>query len=250
MNLKETLDWYVKEGYLVAIHNGNLTLYDYTNQCALKGNWNYHTRMARGLVLNDKSDIISKPLPKFFNLNEGEAHYLQNLPQEPAEVADKLDGSLVIIFKDVVNDRWMATTRRSWNNHQTKAAYRWLEKNRESLHADYTYCFELIAPWNKIVVDYDSERFVLIGMTDLYGNDLSYAEIHKYADQNGLEAVSYVVQSIDSIDPNYISENSEGYVARWSNGLRVKIKGTWYLEKHEEMSRREARDRAALWIVS
>lgn len=235
MNLTETYEWYVKEGYVVAIQNGPLTLYDYTNQCALKGNWNYHTRLARGLVLDDKSNIVSRPFPKFFNLDEHEGVYFQNLPKELPEVAEKWDGSLVIVFQHPKSKKWVSTTRRSWNNAQTQYANKWLETNSEKLVSGYTYCFELIAPWNHIVVKYPKEQLMLIGMIDQYGNDLSYQDMTTYAVDHKLDATPFRVRRIDAIDPHEIPENMEGYVARFSNGLRVKIKGSWYLEKHRDV---------------
>lgn len=239
MNLKDTLDWYVKEGYLVAVPNGPLTLYDYTTQCALKGNWNYHTRLARGAVLDGNGNIVSRPFPKFFSLYEREETYLQNLPKENAEIADKLDGSLVIIFQHPMTGKWTATTRRSWNNIQTEFAYRWLEKNGEKLLPGYTYCFEAIGMWNPIVVKYSKDRLVLTGMTDKYGNDSSYAELGLFAKEQNLDVVTFRTGRIDTIDPEDIPEEFEGYVARFSNGTRVKIKGEWYLRAHEQFSRKE-----------
>ena len=234
MNLKETLDWYVKEGYLVAVPNGPLTLYDYTNQCALKGNWNYHTRLARGAVLDESGTIISRPFAKFFNLDEREEVYFKNLPKELPEVAEKLDGSLVIVFQHPKTGRWTATTRRSWNNVQTRATAKWLEANSNRLVAGYTYNFELVAPWNKVVVSYTKERLVLTGMVDAYGIDSSYAEVEAFGKEHNLETVPFKIRRIDLIDPDDIDENQEGFVARYSNGVRVKIKGNWYLEKHKK----------------
>lgn len=231
MNLKETLDWYVKEGYTVAIpDNKGLTLYDYTTQCVFKGNWNYHTRLARGVVLDSSGKIASRPFPKFFNLYEREETYLQNLPKEDPELAEKLDGSLVIIFKHPVTDQWCATTRRSWNNMQTRFAYTWLESNKHKLQPGYTYCFEAIGPWNKIVVDYPEAKLVLTCRTDDYGNDCSYAELRNFADEADLESVNYQIGSLKTLNTDDFPSNFEGYVARFSNGLRIKLKGKWYIE--------------------
>lgn len=240
MKLKDIYAWYAKEGYVVAVPNGNLTLYDYTTQCELKGNWNYHTRSARGLVLDDQSNVLARPFPKFFNFNEREEVYEQNLPQnEIPEIAEKLDGSLVIIFQanrvsqPSDSPKWVAVTRRSWNNQQSKWANNWLIENQIRLKPFYTYCFELIAPWNQVVVKYPTERLVLTGMIDQYGNDLSYQEIAAFADAQKLDVVSFFRQEISLIDVEDISHDLEGYVARFSTGLRVKIKAPWYLAAQE-----------------
>lgn len=240
MNLKETLDWYVKEGYLVAVPDGCLTLYDYTNQCALKGNWNYHTRLARGAVLDETGKIVSQPFPKFFNLYEREETYLQNLPKEEPEIAEKLDGSLVIVFRHPLTGRWCATTRRSWRNVQTQFAYKWLEVNGEKLQDGFTYCFEAIGSWNKIVVEYAEDKMILTGRIDQYGNDSSYADLQSFAEETGLESVNFRVGRLDALEPEEFRANFEGYVARYSNGVRVKLKGEWYLEQHALMAKQTA----------
>ena len=239
MNIKETYDWYAKAGYLKAlpfrVEGQELTLYNYTTQCVFKGNWNYHTLSARGLVLDECGDFLARPFKKFFGLNEREHTYLKNLPDETPEIAIKHDGSLVIVFQ-LPSGTWTAVTRGSWDNKQIQCAKEWLHEYDWCLQKGYTYCFELVAPWNQIVIPYKDTKMILLGRVDPYGQESTYEEAHKYALDQYLEPVTYWHQRVDEIDLDNISYKIEGYVARYSNGLRVKLKATHYFERHKEMT--------------
>lgn len=238
MNLKEQLDSYVQEGLLDAIPNGPLTIYNYRMECQFSKSWNPQTLAARGLVLDQDGKIIALPMKKFFNLGEMEHTKLENLPKETPELSEKYDGSMIIIFFDPYSNKWRAITRGCWDNVQTQFAYKWLESNTDKLFTDNTYIFELVAPWNRIVCHYSEEKMILIGIIHTEsGEDFSYQRVRSYAKSVGLEAVSVKVKPIDSIDqanPNITNE--EGFVARFSNGLRVKIKYEAYKQLHKVMT--------------
>lgn len=238
MNLKDTYNWYVGAGYLKCIQRGGLTLYNYTTQTVMKGNWNYHTRCARGLVLDEEGNYIARPFQKFFGLYEVSETYLQNLPQEEAEIAIKYDGSLIVIFQntELPNNGWDAVTRGCWDNDQTRFARRWLRENGSKLEPGYTYCFELTAPWNQIVIPYAEETMTLLGRVDPYGLESTYQEAREYALDNQLEPVTFFVGQVGDVDLAEIPSDIEGYVARFANGQRVKLKATLYEELHKQLT--------------
>ena len=239
MNLKETFDWYVKAGYLKAIPRDNLTLYNYTTQTVMKGNWNYHTRCARGLILDEKGNCVARPFQKFFGLFEREETYLQNLPKEYAEIATKYDGSLIIVFQNpnLPDNAWDAATRGSWDNEQIRSTRRWLKTHSEKLEPGYTYCFELIAPWNRVVIPYDKEEMIYLGRVDEHGNESSYTEAREYAIEVGLTPVEFTIGHIEEIEKELVNlpYEFEGFVARFPCGLRVKMKAPHYEERHKEI---------------
>lgn len=236
MGVKQIYDWYVEAGYLKALRKGGLTLYNYTTQTVCKGNWNYHTRSARGLILDEPGNYIARPFSKFFTLNDREATYLQNLPQEPAEVAVKHDGSLVIVFFNPETKAWSAVTRGCWDNEQTRYTKKWLLDNGRKLVPGYTYCFELTAPWNQVVIPYQETKMTLLGRVDRWGYESSYQETKDYAEAHGLTPVEFEIKELSSIDITQIPYDQEGYVARFPNGLRIKIKAEHYEERHKEMT--------------
>jgi RNA ligase len=235
MSVKEAYDYYAKEGYLNAHVNGGLTLYNYTDKCVFQNNWNFHTKSARGLVLDQDGNVIAKSFDKFWNLNERPETMLSALPQETPELSDKYDGSMVSIFENPETKKWQAVTRGCWDNIQTQFANQWLGNgNSARLEPSHTYIFELVAPWNRIVVAYSKEDMILIGRTHTKGGfDFSYKDVRDYALASGLTPVYFESRPLNSLnmeDPSVV--NREGFVARFSNGLRIKIKYAQYILLH------------------
>jgi putative RNA ligase len=221
-------------GLIAARPNGRLTIFDYTNQCMFDRAWDEFTMQARGLVLDDHGKIIARPWRKFFNVNERPETRMEALPAETPELSDKVDGSMIIVFRDEETG-WRAITRGCWENPQTKYANAWLSHNFKTLHPDNTYMFELIAPWNRLVIPYAKEEMILLGIVKTAsGEDASYAQVSDYAKNYGFKAVGFETRPISEIaleDPKV--RDREGYVARYSNGLRVKLKYKQYMLLHK-----------------
>lgn len=230
--MKQRLDEMVKEGWITATRQGDLTIYNYSNKTVFEREWNEYTMAARGLVLHECGAIVGRPWPKFFNLGE---RLNDKLPAETPELAKKYDGSLLIVFFDHFQERWKAVTRGCWDNVQTQYAFKWLEAHSGKLEAFYTYLFELVAPWNRIVVHYPKDDMILLGMVDTEsGKDYSYAETRNHAIKKGLSPVEFETKPIESLnleDPAI--KNEEGFVARFSNGFRVKLKYRQYILLHK-----------------
>lgn len=228
--MKEQLDKLVSEGWVNAAKSGDLTIYNYSNRAVFEREWNEFTMAARGLVLRDSGEVVARPWPKFFNLGERPD---DKLPAETPELSKKYDGSLLIVFFDDV--RWRAVTRGCWENVQTQYAVKWLEEHSAKLQKHLTYLFELVAPWNRIVVHYPKDDMILLGMVDTEtGLDFSYAETRAYAVVNNLTPVEFDTRPIESLnleDPAI--KNEEGFVARFSNGFRVKLKYRQYILLHK-----------------
>lgn len=232
--LLEELRNRVALGLIAARKNGRLTIYDYTNQCMFDRAWDEFTMQARGLVLDDQGKVIARPFKKFFNVNERPETKFAALPAETPELSDKMDGSMIIVFHDEETG-WRAITRGCWDNPQTKYANAWLAKNFGRMHRHNTYMFELIAPWNRLVIPYAKEEMILLGIvrTDT-GEDASYAQVEQYAKDYGFKSVGFETRPISEIsleDPRV--RDREGYVARFSNGLRVKLKYQQYMILHK-----------------
>lgn len=89
---------------------------------------------------------------------------------------------------------------------------------------------------NRIVVDYgDYEGLILLGSVDTKsGEEVSFEELKKLKGFN-------IVKKYDGISDyttlkNLIGNNAEGYVVRFSNGDKVKIKGEEYIRLHKIMT--------------
>jgi len=91
------LNDYIDRGLVIKQDHPSLPLsiYNYSRECQYGGQWDDITLNCRGLVLDNEGNVIAKPFPKFFNMEE-----LSNadIPNEPFEVYEKMDGSLGIFF--------------------------------------------------------------------------------------------------------------------------------------------------------
>ena len=105
----------------------------------------------------------------------------------------------------------------------------------------YTYLFEIIYPENRIVVDYGKdERLVLLGVIDKKGEEFPYNEIKG----EGWDVVmKYKTWGEDwETLKKEISKDNEGYVIRFSGGMRMKIKGDEYVRLHRILTNFSTKD--------
>ena len=199
-----------------------LKLLNYTHRAQFKKNWCGELMIARGLVVREDGMIVARPLPKFFNDYELKGPK----PTGPFEVYEKLDGSCIIM--GFFEGKPFFCTRGSFVSDQSiKAEEIYYSKygNLELDHA-YTYCFEIIYPKNKIVVDYGQ-------ITDLF----LFAKIHT---ATGIEApitntgfkcvqkldLSQSIEKLKQID----EANKEGFVVKFTeDNFRMKIKFPSYI---------------------
>lgn len=205
----------------------DLYIYNYTAKAQYDRVWNEITLSCRGLILDGNDHIVARPFAKFFNLGEIPAMQLPNLP---FEVFDKLDGSLGILYW--MNETPFIASRGSFSSEQSDRANQMLhEKYSNSfslLDKNKTYVFEIIYPENRIVVDYGSEeKLVLLAIVDT----LSGVEFP-------LENIGFpIVEKYDGIQDLDLlkalnNDNKEGFIIKFSNDFRVKIKFEEYLRLH------------------
>ena len=234
----ELLNEYYEKGLLhKQVHPTlDLTIWNYSEKVQYEGLWDDITLMCRGLVTNSEGNIIAKPFKKFFNLEEG-----KHTPTSDFDVYMKLDGSLGILFN--YKGEWILATRGSFISEQAVKGMSMLKKYYyEQLHRDYTYLFEIIYEDNRIVVQYPYEDLVLLGMINT--KTVDEVDIHngEIRFRNMISNVGFrVVKKYDGIEDystlkSMISDDEEGFVVRFSNGDRMKVKGEEYLRLHKIMT--------------
>lgn len=226
--LKETLDKYSEDGWIISKRHPvfPITIYNYSIKTEYDGHWDDVTLQARGLVLDDSGEVVARPFRKFFNLSQG-----RFVPTNDFEVYEKYDGSLGIVFHHA--NKWHIATRGSFTSEQSVLGKSFLDQyDLDVLDIDKTYLFEIVGRKNRIVVDYgDFEDLVLLTAFDKKSGE----EIHR----KELENIGFkLCEKHDGINDyktlsETIGQNREGYVVRFSNGHRVKIKGTEYLRLHK-----------------
>jgi RNA ligase len=207
-----------------------LTIWNYTEKVQYEGLWDEVTLMCRGLVTDSEGTIIARPFRKFFNMEEG-----KHAPTSEFEVYEKMDGSLGIFFyyegNPVFATRGSFTSDQAIKGREILNKYNW----QYGTYEGYTYLFEIIYPENRVVVNYNGlEELIVLGVIETStGKECKYSE---------MENEGFVlVKKYDGIK-NYstlkslISNDAEGFVVRFSNGDRMKIKGEEYLRLHKIMT--------------
>lgn len=230
---KEKLDKMVEEGWIISqVHPSlDLTIYNYSQKTQYEKMWNEETLSCRGLVLDSSGNIVARPFKKFFNLSEVE----DKIPDLPFEAFEKMDGSLGIFFWYKENP--VFASRGSFTSFQSQIGWEMIkELNYTELKEGITYLFEIIDPRNRIVVDYGlDERLVLLGAIETeLGKEIPYSDLKIQFEDSGFELVKKWTNKKSISDLTKENDPSrEGYVLRFSNGFRIKVKFEEYCRLHK-----------------
>ena len=141
---------------------------------------------------------------------------------------------------------WILATRGSFTSPQAIKGKEILDRHDISaLRKDNTYLFEIIYPENRIVVDYgDEEKLVVIGgIHTETGEEIPDSSLFWMQDA-GFEVVTTYKTWGEGYDllKEEISKDREGYVIRFKNGFRMKIKGEEYKRLHKILTNISNRD--------
>lgn len=236
-----------KQGYIeIASHpeDENILILNYTEKTVYERRWNEQTMNARGLIIdtsnaiNNDIKILAKPFPKFFNYGENPEYEADIDFTEQPQVFEKMDGSLGISY--FFNNEIRFATRGSFTSEQAlKATEIW--RNKYAKHVTpiyflYTHLVEIIYPENRIVVNYNGmEDLVMLGMVDLRdGSELPYTLVKMITEKFEMPIAKQYDLTLEKMleMKKKISANEEGWVLKFSNGKRLKIKGDEYLQVH------------------
>jgi len=207
----------------------DLVVYNYTAfaQSLKIHEWSPALCDCRGLILDGAGRVVGRPFRKFWNYDQ----VSDKIPNLPFTVWEKLDGSLGIICNH--RGKLVVSTRGSFESYQAKWAEKWLEEKLPGWvpMAGLTYLVEIIYPENRIVVDYGgAQTLKLLAVMEADGTEnlaMFYAE--KWDKARGLPPNTLS----SAIGPDPLNEpNKEGYVVRWANGFRAKIKFAEYVRVH------------------
>lgn len=203
-----------------------LYIYNYSPKVQYEKLWNEITLQTRGLILGNDFRIIARPFGKFFNFEELQP---SEIPSLPFDVFEKLDGSLGILY--FVNDTPFIATRGSFVSlqaiHATKILHQKYQHCFGLFNRNKTYLFEIIYPANRIVVDYGMlDDLILLTVIDNKTGeesieDIGFKTVRRY---DGIRDIA-ALQSLES-------QNKEGFVVRFQNNFRIKVKFAEYVRLH------------------
>ena len=212
----------------------DIWILNYSPKVQSKKFWDEYTLSCRGLIIDADGNILARPFQKFKNYEEhspSEIDMSQNF-----EIFEKMDGSLIILFYYKLHNEWITASRGSFISEQKIEAEKMLNSNMlTKLNINYTYLFEIIYPINRIVVDYGNrkELILLTCIETKTGIELDYENLCKI-----YKKYFTIVKKHDIKIKNFIElkkleeENREGFVVRFANGFRVKVKFSEYIRLH------------------
>lgn len=223
--------------------SGRYVLHNYSEKATYDRVWTPETRQCRGIISTLDGEIVARPFDKFFNVDESEETRLFALVARDGdvEITDKLDGSMIAVWYH--DGAWHTSTRGSFTSSQAVAARAWLEPRLSNPNWDgglreTTLLCEWCAPDNRVVLKYDMPELFLIGARHTAtGMDYTYHGLRSIGHMTGLRVTPRQTGALEDIvarRPDVVG--CEGWVARWPDGFRVKIKTEDYLRLHRLVS--------------
>lgn len=243
----------------------NIVILNYTEMVTFERRWNEQTMASRGLILDltEAEDngiiyILAKPFEKFFNFGEN-LDYEKDIDFNEIEtVMEKMDGSLGISY--IINGEIRFATRGSFISDQAvKATEIWNRKyeladkmtKRMLEISSITLLVEIIYPENRILVDYNGEeKLVLLGaISD--GVDVDYGGVEMLAYHFNLPLTPQLEYTLETMleMKQSISANEEGWILRFKNGKRLKIKGDEYMHVHRLLHGVSEKSKVRAWAT-
>jgi len=204
----------------------DLWILNYSPRTQFERFWNPITLQCRGLIVDKDNKVIARGFSKFFNLEEVREDVQKRIDKKLSfQIKEKMDGSLGILYW--YSGKPYISTRGSFNSDQAIKANQILQKyNLKNLDPNLTYLFEIIYPENKICVNYGNKEDLVF--LSAYHNVL-WDEVKP--DHDFPVPEEYPVDDFDKLK-KLNSLNKEGFVVRFDDGYRFKIKFEDYVRLH------------------
>lgn len=196
---------------------------------------------ARGIIINLKEmKVVCWPFRKFGNFGED---YADDIDWESARVQDKIDGSIIKVWWD--NKIWHISTNSTidakkapvntdisfyevFNQAKIECGFGFNQLDR-----NYTYMFELISPYNRIVIDYNTIDLYHIGTRDnRTGLELNRDIGVKKPVEYPLHSLKDCIDAVAELNPHGGIVRKEGFVVVDKYWNRIKIKSPEYVAIH------------------
>lgn len=245
-----------KDPYNLKVNrDGGYILFKYNQLCS---DFNLpEVQEARGIIFRESDwECVCHPFNKFGNYGES---YCPEIDWSTASVQEKVDGSLMKVWFD---ETWHISTNGTIDAF--KAPLECADKEITSygdlflyclknlpvpftfknftrmLDSDYIYMFEMVSPYNRVVIEYTKPDLYYLGCRDMETQEEhSFEEDYYNPYVNGLGSLinipdTYPLHTLDEVKAaaNALPWNEEGYVVCDANFNRVKIKSPEYVLAH------------------
>lgn len=225
------------DGYILLKYNQFLS--DFSNPIV---------RECRGSIFYLRDDglyeCVCRAFDKFGNYGEG---YVDEIDWSTAQVQEKVDGSLIKVFYH--NGSWHIATNGTINAYNCIVYKEDKETNKtygsifnfalrghlnqffESLDKDYTYMFELVSPYTKLVVEYPDTALYYLSRRNIHTMEEDNARPEEFEGFGILFPKTYSLKTLEDC-LTYVKtmdKNEEGFVVKDAAFHRIKIKSPEYL---------------------
>ena len=208
---------------------------------------------ARGIIFKESDwNCVCHAFDKFGNFGES---YCPEIDWSTASVQEKVDGSLMKVWYD---ETWHISTNGTIDAFKAplecadkeitsygdlflyclKHSFSSFKAFTSFLDEEYCYMFEMVSPYNRVVIEYPEPKLYYLGCRnlDLHFEE-SYIKFNPF--ENGLGCLmdspkTYPLHTLKEVQEaaNALPWNEEGYVVCDANFNRVKIKSPEYVLAH------------------
>jgi hypothetical protein len=209
-------------------------------------------REARGIIFENGKweNPVCWAFDKFGNYGES---YVPEIDWDTALVTEKIDGSLIKVWWD---GDWKISTNGTIDAFKAELGdihmpnfgeyfmkvinkyYGFFENFVESLNVDLTYMFELVGPYNRVVIPYEKSDVYFLGARNKYTGEEYYFCNDLLVGALGLGCFKrpkrYPLYSLNACikAAEEFSWDQEGFVVVDATGNRVKVKSPAYVLAH------------------
>lgn len=205
-------------------------------------------REARGIIFRESDfTCVCHPFNKFGNYGES---YCPDIDWMTASVQEKIDGSLIKVWYDRLDHSWHISTNGSINAFTTpvndymnfgdlftqalcNSTNYTLDDLYDELNPNFSYFFELVSPYNRVVIPYDETKLYFLGMRCMVNDEESFPENSVFERVFNIPK-RYNLHTLDDVQAlaEKLPWDKEGYVVCDANFNRIKIKSPSYVKAH------------------
>lgn len=204
-------------------------------------------REARGLILDSTNNfrVVRLAFEKFFNIDES---YADKIDWDTAVASEKIDGSIMSVW--YARNEWHISTNGMIDAFKAElngvGPYKTFGELFESVlplstfkgnrYENLCFTFELVSPYNKVVLDYPEAKLYLLSIRYMNTlNEVEYDELSAWAGRLGVDYPHFYYMNDEAGYRRVVEQmngDHEGIVVRDEAGHRVKIKTLLYFEMH------------------
>ncbi len=241
-------DWFesLHKDYGIRIKKeGPLAIFSYNVECDFS---NPIVQEARGIIIDyERLEVVCWPFRKFGNHNES---YADKIDWNNAVVLEKVDGSIIKLWYNVLTQSWQFSTNGMINAGSAsistlssvnygdliRQANNYEDIPFDTLNKDYTYIFELVSPQARVVIRYEETSLYHLGTrSNITGKemdlDIGIKKPRAYV-INSLEDCIIAASELNKDTQSDDEISNEGFVVVDKNWNRVKVKSPDYIMMH------------------